>query len=101
VEGDVGDRLHAAEGQGDIVDFEQHLAPGDAVIGCHHELIGGRMRVHSAASGTASAAGGRCTLASAIFTVALMLPLRPSSNVTSVETNFSVEPSYSASISSP
>src|SRR5690606_32968287 len=32
VEGDVGDRLHAAEGQRDVVDDQQRRAPGDAVV---------------------------------------------------------------------
>jgi hypothetical protein len=53
VEGDVGDRLDAAEGERDVVHLEQHVAPGDAVVRPGEVATGvicGGVCVHSAAS---------------------------------------------------
>ena len=87
VEGDVAQRLHAAERQRDVLDREQHIVDRD---------VGSARGPHAAFS-----IGGRPApvARSRIFTRALITPLRPSSKVTSVEISASFEPSYSALIS--
>ncbi len=82
VEGDVGDRLHAAEAERDAFDGQQHLA--SLSISPHAAL---------------SSAVGECGDKSLIRTRAEIMPLRPSSNVTSVAISASPAPLYSASIS--
>src|SRR6185295_9800941 len=84
VERHVADRAHAAKRQRYILNREQNLAGGD--------VAGGR-RSH-AAFPSAGAAGTVAT--SRTLTRADSVPLRPSSNVTSVEMPASVEPSYKA-----
>src|SRR5262249_29798712 len=79
-DGDVAHRLHAAEGQRDIVDREQDIGGADRLA---------RERPHAACSRPS-------TGISRILTRAAMVPLRPSSNVTSVVHSASREPSYSA-----
>src|SRR5262249_32477537 len=69
VEGDVGDRLHAAEGERHVLEREQHL-PGQHLA---------RWRSHAAFS-MAVATGA--TFTSRIFSRAEIVPLRPSSKVT-------------------
>ncbi len=93
IERDVADRLHAAEGQRDVVDLEQVAARRDTVVGAQRvpRHVFADMHVHSAASLCAEFTG--TSSMSRISTVAVILPLRPSSKVTSVSTYFSVEPS--------
>ena len=86
VEGNVAHRLHAAERQRDVLHRQQHIVDRD---------VGSARGSHAAfpigvATGTVAM--------SRIFTRALITPLRPSSNVTSVEISASCEPSYSALI---
>src|SRR6188768_1205152 len=78
----VGDRLHPAEGERDVLDREDRLAGRD--------LVAGR-RSHAAFSMAAGSAGWVFTSRTA--TRAASLPLRPSSNVTSVATSATFEPS--------
>ena len=81
VERDAGDRTDAAEGKRDVLDCEQHVAGGD---------FGAGRRPHAAFS-IARATGA--VFKSRIFTRAESTPLRPSSNVTSVEISASAAPS--------
>src|ERR1700694_655519 len=81
VEGNVGERLHAAEGKRDILGREQDFAGRDL----------GRRTLHAAfPSGGADAATGAI---SRILMRAAIVPLRPSSKVTSVLMSTSLEPS--------
>ena len=72
VEGDIGDRVHAAEAQRDVLHLHQHAANLAAVGGGVTFWI---RYVHSAAI----LCSGATTSASRISSVALILPLRPSS----------------------
>ena len=81
VKGDVAHRVHAAERQRDILHRQEHLAGGDL------RSVGGS---HAACPSTGAAA---TICISRIFTRALIVPLRPSSKVTSVEMSASLEPS--------
>jgi hypothetical protein len=74
VEADVGERLHPAEAQADVLDVEDDVA--DLLVLAHAALrTAGKV------------------LASTIFSVADTLPLRPSSNFTAVSMNCSAQPS--------
>ena len=81
VEADVGQRLHAAEAQADVLHVEDDLA----------DLSGWPCQ---AAFFTAAK-----VFASTIFSVAETMPVRPSSNFTCVSMYCSVLPPYSASTS--
>ncbi len=72
VEGDIGDRIDAAEAQRDVLHLHQHAANPAAVRGGVTLWI---RYVHSAAI----LCSGATTAASRISSVALILPLRPSS----------------------
>src|SRR5262249_23305701 len=80
VERHVGERLDAAERERDVFDREQDFARGD---------FGLRRRPHAARSMAAVTTTG---FMSRIFTRAEIVPLRPSSNVTSVATSASLGP---------
>ncbi|MPN11538.1 hypothetical protein SDC9_158841 [bioreactor metagenome] len=80
VERDVGERLHAAESEADVLDVQNDIT--DFFIVAHDGCL---PRV-------AAQAVALWSLASLIFSVALTLPLRPSSNFTWVSTNCSVLP---------
>ncbi len=82
VEGNAVDRLDAAESQRHVLDRQQHVAGAD-----FRRIVG---RPHAAFS---IAADTFSVFMSRILTRALSTPLRPSSNVTSVEISASVEPS--------
>ncbi len=82
VERHVADGFDAAERQRHILDREQRLADSG---------VGTARRPHSAASSTVALSGTVAT--SATLTRALSVPLRPSSNVTSVAISASCEPS--------
>src|SRR5712671_6059014 len=84
VEGHVGERLDAAESERDALDRQQRLARASAADRCH---------------ATFPNAGTAAGVMSRIFTRAESTPLRPSSNVTSVDMSASAEPSYSARMS--
>src|SRR5690606_3156530 len=83
IEGDFGQRLDAAEGERNVFRGEQHFAGGG---------VGGRMGPHAAFPISAASAAGGCVCMSTIFTRPAIVPLRPSSNVTSVEISTSVAP---------
>src|SRR5690606_19193838 len=95
VEGDVGERLHAAEGERDVFHVEDDVAQAPAGAGG-----GGRRRdagvVGIAHDLHAAAFTGVKVRASMIRSVALTLPVRPSSNFTCVAMYCSLRPSYSA-----
>jgi len=81
IEGDVAHCVHAAERQRDILHRQEHVADRN---------IGAARRSH-AAFPIGAAAGA--VFISRIFTRALIVPLRPSSKVTSVEMSACLEPS--------
>src|SRR5215204_6327196 len=83
IERDIAQRLHAAEGERDVIGCEQDLPDAD--------VTGGHSR-HAAFSSDAASA----VLTSRILRRAFIMPRRPSSNVTSVAIAASAEPSYSA-----
>src|SRR3990167_5674536 len=93
VERDVGQRLHAAKPQADVLDVQDDVA--DLLFGHGGVLLLGRVE-----SGFhAAALTGAKVFVSDSFRVALTLPVRPSSNLTWVSMYCSVRPAYSASTS--
>ena len=83
VEADVGERAHAAEAERDAADLEQHLVEAARLTGAGDPCARRRHgRAYSAASWTSVGSGA----ASRIAISALILPVRPSSKVTSVST---------------
>src|SRR3954462_558330 len=96
VEGDVGERLHAAEGERDVAHVQDHFAQPAARprgFGGARGVESGRVPPHAAIL-----RGGKVR-ALAILSVALTMPVRPSSNLTCVSMYCSPLPPYSASTS--
>src|SRR5262249_15805724 len=83
VERHAGDRPDATEGERDVLDREQHLVGRDLLLaGSPHAAF--------------PMAGAGVVDRSRILTRAESMPLRPSSNVTSVAMSASLAPPYSA-----